>query len=281
MAAHMDLGLLRQHEIVQRRQRAAVVALMHRDHALLHRGRHGKGRVFHAEALEDAFLHQLAQALAGDALGDLAGPVHVGAVFPGLARIEQHRGVDRGVGGRDDARLAVILRKTVVGLVEEIVGEARGVQKQHPRRHIAFRRAQLRLAVVVEAVDHLQLADRRRILLGRRVEIEPAVLDQLQANGAGNRFRGRKDGADAVGGHVDIAAEPALAHGAFVDIAVPVGRDRCHARHAGRGTDGLVQDRIAGGLKITHGGSPPVSPGARPQSAGRTPLRSGPNSLMV
>ena len=103
------------------------------------------------------------------------------------------RRVDRRLRRGDHARLAMLLRETVVLLVEEVVAEAGRVQQQHPRGDVALGRAQLGLAVRVEALQHLQLADLRRVGLGRRVEIELAVLDQLQARRAGDRLGRRED----------------------------------------------------------------------------------------
>src|SRR4051794_31918714 len=73
--------------------------------------------VLHPQRTADALGQHRAQALARDALHDLAGPIDVGPVLPAVAGVEQQwRGDGRARAG-DDARLAVPLREPVVLLV--------------------------------------------------------------------------------------------------------------------------------------------------------------------
>ena len=83
-------------------------------------------------------LHHLAQPLASDALDHLARPVDVAAILPVLAGVEQQRRAQGGLRGGDHAGLAVLLRQAVVALAEEVVAEARGVQQEHARGHVAL-----------------------------------------------------------------------------------------------------------------------------------------------
>ena len=202
-----------------------------------------EGGVLHAERLEDALLHDFAQPLAADAFDDLAAPVDVRAVFPFVARIEKERRVDGGLRCGDHRGLAVFLGEAVVGLVEEIVAEAGRVQHQHAGGDIALGRAELRIAGGVEAVDDLELADVGRVFLGRRVEIELALLDALQDRRAGDRLGGGEDREDAVGRHVGVLAHDALARRAFVDVFVLVGHHGDDAGYA----------RVRGGDAIENG----------------------------
>ena len=65
-------------------------------------------------------------------------------------------------------------------MTEEIVTKAGGVNHQHARGHIALRGAQFRFTLGVKALDHLKLADVGGVDLGRRIEIELALFDELQ-----------------------------------------------------------------------------------------------------
>ena len=169
-------------------------------------------------------LEHLAEPLAGDRLDHLAAPVDVAAVLPLVARIEQQRRHQRRLRRGDNARLALLLREPVVVLVEEVVAQASRVQQQHAGGDVALGRAQLRFALRVEALDHLQLADLGDVGLGRRVEVELALFDELQRRRAGDRLGGREDREHGVGRHGRVAVQPALAGGTFVDVALAVGR---------------------------------------------------------
>src|ERR1700722_2581301 len=114
----------------------------------------------------------------------------------------------------------MVLRKPVVGLIEEVVAKAGGMKQEHPRGYVALRRTKLWLSGVVEAVDDLELANLRGVGLCRRVEVQLAVFHQLKARRAGNRLGGRENREDAVGGHRRIGAGLAHAEGALVDVRV-------------------------------------------------------------
>ena len=185
-----------------------------------------------------------------------------------VAGIEQKGRVERRLRRREHARLPALLGEAVVVLVEEVVAEARGVQQQHPGGDVAPGRAQPGLSLSIETLEHLQLADVRGIDLGRRIELEPAVLDQLQRGGTGDRLGGREDGEHGVGRHVGIPADHALARGPFVDVPVPIGRDRDHAGHAGTSRGHLAQNAIDGALQTVSHDSP-LPHCARPLAAAR------------
>ena len=91
VAAHVDLGRLRQLEIGERRQAAVGLALVHAGEPGAHLGGEREGGAGHAERGEDPLLHHLAQTLAGDAFHHLAGPVDVATIFPVVAGVEQQR----------------------------------------------------------------------------------------------------------------------------------------------------------------------------------------------
>ena len=186
VTTHVDFGRLRQREPIERFQGAGGIALMHRRHLRAHRGRHDKARFRHAERREDALGKNLPQPLARYAFDDLARPINVAAIFPALARIKQQRRLKRGARCGDDARLAMLLGKAIVSRVEEIVAKARDVQQQHPRRHIALGRTQHGLSAVIKALEDLQLRNPGRIIFCGRIEIELAVLHELQTRRAGD-----------------------------------------------------------------------------------------------
>ena len=109
----------------------------------------------------------------------------------------------------------------------------------------------------LEAFDHLKLADVGRVVLGGRVEVELAFLDELQRRRAGDRLGGREDRKDRVGRHVGVAIEPAFAGGAFVDVALAVGRHGDDAGHARLGRHDAVQDRVGCRFEVFHCLFPP------------------------
>lgn len=91
--------------------------------------------------------------------------------------------------------------QSAVGLVEEVVAETGGVREQLVCRDIGRRRAEAGLAVVVEALDHLQLADVRYIRTRRCVEVEVPVLDELQRHRRGDRLGRGEQCEHRVDGH--------------------------------------------------------------------------------
>ena len=97
---------------------------------------------------------------------------------------------------------------------------------------------------VVEALDDLQLADVGRVVLSRRVEVELALLDELQDRRAGDRLGRREDGEDSVGRHVAVPVEPPLAGGALVDVAIAVGDHRDHAGNPRVRADDAIQNGV-------------------------------------
>jgi hypothetical protein len=198
--------------------------------------------------------HDIAESLAGDALHHHAGPVDVAAVLPALARIEQQRRLDRLPRRIDHPGLALLVREARVRFVEEVVGEAGGMREQMARGHVATRGAQLRFAVGAEALYHHDVPQLGHVLLGGRVEVEQAFLDQLQARRAGDGLGGREDRAHGVGLERFPAPGVADAASAFVDRAAAVGHRRRHPGHAWRGRGDAVQhgvDRFLSGLSMS------------------------------
>ena len=151
----------------------------------------------------------------------------------------------------------MLLGQAIVLLVEEVVAEAGGVQEQHAGGDGALGRPQPGLAGGVEALQDLGLADLRCVFLGRGVEVEPALLDQLQDGCAGDRLGGREDREHGIRGHVGVLAEHPLAGRALVDVATPVGRHCDHPRDPRSARDGSVQDRVGGVLQLVGHRLPP------------------------
>ena len=140
MAAHVNFRIGGKLE-VHWRERAIGASCMNAGELAAHRIREVEGRVIHSEGVENARLEHLAEPLSGDGLDDLTAPVDIGSVFPFVARIKQERGHQRRLGRRDDAGLTFLLRQAIIGMTEEIVTKARGVNHQHARGHIALRGA--------------------------------------------------------------------------------------------------------------------------------------------
>ena len=101
------------------------------------------------------------------------------------------------------------------------------------RGHVALRRAQLGCPVGAEAVDHHDVAQLGRVLLGGCVEVEQTLLDQLQAGRSCDCLGGREDGAHGVGLERLAGLGVADTARAFVDRAAAVGHRRRYPRHAG------------------------------------------------
>ena len=205
VAAHMHLWPGRQFE-VHGRQRAVLVARVHGGEPGAQRVVQFEGHRLDAQRCEDTRLQDLAQAFTGDALHHLAAPVEVGAVFPALAGIEQQRRHQRRFRRLDHTGLALFLGQPLVGFVAELVTEAGGVQQQHTGGDRPRRRAQARLPVGVKTLDHHKLADVGHVIFGRGVEVEPALLHQLQNGRAGDRLGGGEDRKHAVRRHRDLIA---------------------------------------------------------------------------
>ncbi len=183
-------------------------------------------------------------------LHDLAAPVDVRSILPAVAGIEQKRRRQRRLRGGDDARLTVLRRQPIVGLVEEVVAEPGRVQHQHARGDVPLRRPQSRLAGIVETLDDLQLAEVRNIGPCGRVEIELALLDELQSRRTGDRLGGRKDRKDAVGRHRVVFAEGAFSGCALVDDALAVRGHGDDARNAGSARHNAIEDGVRRGGKL-------------------------------
>jgi hypothetical protein len=211
---------------------------------LAHRGRHRKGDVLHAERCKDPLLHHLAEALAADALDDLATPIDVAAIFPFVVGIEQQRRHQRRLRAGNHAWLAVLLRQAQVIGVEEVVAKAGGVQHQHAGGDVALRRPQPWLAVSVEPVEHLELANVGNVGFCRSVQVELAFLDALQDRCPSDRFCGREDSEDGICRHCLTGAKDALAGGAFVNVGRAIRDHRHYAGNAVLASHDLLQDLV-------------------------------------
>ena len=127
--------------------------------------------------------------------------------------------------------------------VPHVVDEAGGMGEQVAERDRPPRRAQLGLALGVEALEHARPGQRRHDAAEIGVEVEAALLDQLHAGSAGDRLGHRGDREDGVERHRRRLAERAPAEGALVGDAAAVGRHGDHARHRAGG-DGALEGLV-------------------------------------
>ena len=215
-AAHLELGVLLDGEL-HRHPGAVLTPHMHGRHPLLHGRRDPEGGVAHAERVEDVLLHVLPEPLPAHRLDHLAGPVDADAVVPALARIEQERRRQRGVLAARDLRNALRLLVGKDVRVPDFVHVAGGMGQQVAQRHRALRRARLRLALLIEAFQHLDFAQIRDDRTCRSVQFQLALLDHLHGRRAGDGLGHGGDPADRVGRHGDAAAGRAFAEPALVD----------------------------------------------------------------
>ena len=93
-----------------------------------------------------------------------------------------------------------------------------------------FAGAKFRLALGIEAFEHLRRGEIRQHLADRRVERELALLDQLHAGGGGDRLGHRGDPEHAVGRHGVVLGQVAFAERALIDHFLA---RRGHGDHAG------------------------------------------------
>jgi hypothetical protein len=261
VAAHVHRRRVGQHEVAQRRELAAGRAVMDHRAPRLHRRAHLEADVGHAQRLEQALAHHLAQARAAQPLDDAPQPVDVDAVGPGGARLVQQHRADRLEAAGDDGRDVARGAELQVVLAEELVAQARGVQQQVVDRDAPLRATQARLAVGIEALEHLQRVDLRHMVAGGVGQVQPAFLDQLQGQRRGHRLGGREDREHRVQRHRGGLAQFAHAGGAGIDLGQAVGDHRDDAGHAAVAVHGLVQQPVQGGLEcvVGHGGRSPCA----------------------
>ena len=82
-----------------------------------------------------------------------------------------------------------------------------------------FRGAQLRLALGIEALEHLRRGEIGQHLADRRVERELALFDQLHGGGGRNRLGHRGDPEHAVCGHAGGFGQVAFSEGPLIDAS--------------------------------------------------------------
>ena len=254
-AAHVEFRILLELER-KRRQHAVGPAPMHADQPLALLVADLEAGVGHAERREDVVAQIGIEPLAGDRLDRLADEIDVDAVFPACAGVGHDRGLQRVVLAGDDAGRAGLLHVLAHVGVPHVVAEAGGVGHEVAQRDRLRRRAQLRLAVVVEALEHLGRGEVRQQFADRLVERELALFDQLHRARGRDRLGHRGDPEHAVGGHRIVLAEVALAERALVDHLLGGGRHRDHAGNlpgVALLAENLVDIRL-----VLHGWLPPV-----------------------
>ena len=116
-----------------------------------------------------------------------------------------------------------------VGL-EEHVPDPGGVGEQLAHGGLARRRAQPRLVAVV-ALEHLELAELGHDRGDLRVEVEPALLEQLEDPDRNERLGHRGEPEDGVRGHLVVAVDPDSPGDPLVDDPVGVENGGGHPRH--------------------------------------------------
>mmetsp|Transcript_38532 Transcript_38532/g.99571 ORF Transcript_38532/g.99571 Transcript_38532/m.99571 type:complete len:256 (+) Transcript_38532:669-1436(+) len=208
--------------------------------------RHVVARGVHAQWAQHALLHHLVKPLVCDALDDLADPVKADPILPLLTRIAHERERWQGrLGQVLHAQLPVLQDQLEVRFVKRLVRKARCVGQQMARRDVAHWRPQLGVALGIEAFEDLHLTEVRRVLPRRGVQVEPALLDQLQRAGGGQRLGARVDAHHGVERHVAVGAQASLPRAPLVDVPVAVRDDGDDARHTGRPRRRLVQHVVA------------------------------------
>ena len=153
-ASQLDLRLLRQFEVHLGHQRAVFHALMDLRQPGPHLLGNAEYRVVHAEGLEQVIAKILPEPLSTHCFDHLADPIHVDAVFPAVARIEEQRRAERRVLATDDPRGA---GRRLVGDdrgVPDLVGESGGVRQEVSQRHGSPRGTRTRCAVLCEPLEN-------------------------------------------------------------------------------------------------------------------------------
>jgi hypothetical protein len=111
------------------------------------------------------------------------------------------------------------------------------MRQQVAQRDRAARRTRERLARVVEAFEHRDLAELRCPSSRGTVEVELALLDELHRRHSRDGLRHRRDPADRVRRHGGAASHHALTECALVDRLIAGGRrghDPGHVTAGGR-----------------------------------------------
>ncbi|MCY1364294.1 hypothetical protein D3C76_858730 [compost metagenome] len=75
------------------------------------------------------------------------------------------------------------------------------MKQKHSSGDVFSGGAKARRSVAIKPLEHLQFADHRHIVPGRRIEIQSALFEQLQHRRGGYRFGRGKHGENAVGRH--------------------------------------------------------------------------------
>ena len=133
-----------------------------------------------------------AQILPAERLDYLAEPVGARPVFPAGSRVgDEWYTVEHRVpeAYRVDATKLVVAQQ--IGVAER-VAEPRGVGEQLTNARLADRGTQPR-RLTVEALQHLQLSESRQHACDRLLELQAALLDQLQRGDARDRLGHRRD----------------------------------------------------------------------------------------
>jgi len=196
--------------------------------------------------------------LAARGFHGFADQVDIDAVLPAPAGIEHERGGERLVLSGARGRKARMGRVAAHQRVPDIVAIARRVGHEMPERDRAPGGAQARLAVRIEAFEHLRCREVGQQLFQRILERKPALFDQLHAGCGGDRLGHRGDPEHAVWRHRRVAVERTFAERALIED-LPVGcRHRDHAGDLLR-LDRRAQCRVDL-AHLRHGVSSPTMP---------------------
>ena len=180
------------------------------------------GRIGHPERAEDVIAEICLEVLARQRLDDATAPIDAGAVQPLLTRIEEQRA--------RHIRFARARLEVAHDRAGEVVAEPGRVREQMPHGRCPLCGPQcVRPGLGVEALEHFQVCQLRQVLLGRIVEAEPALLDQLHHRQRRDRLGHRRDAENGVDGHRPAAGGVCHSEGALIHDAAAIGDHRDHA----------------------------------------------------
>ncbi len=196
------------------------------------------GRIGHPQWAEDVIAEIGLEVLARKRFDDAASPIDAGAVEPLLTRIEEQRACG--------IRFARTRLEIAHDRTREVVAESGCVREHMPDSRRSFGGPECVLTSLrIEGLEDFQVRELRKVLLGRIVEAEPALFNQLHHGQRGDRLGHRRDAEDGIDGHRAAARGVRHSEGSLVHDAAAI---RDHRDHAWNITtcDGIGQHLING-----------------------------------
>ena len=234
---------------VHRREAAGRIGPVHLCQPVELVRRAEKAGVRHAQRREDALLQELVERLPRRYLHQT--PDHVGgdAVVPaGAGLVEQRNPVemvaDLRQGARAERRQAGFPEAVVHG---DVAGQAGGVAQQIAHRHGAARRRRVLLAAG-GAGGHAHASQRRQVVGGRGVQLQPALLAQHHRRHRAHRLGHRVDAENGVVRHGPAARD--VHHAVRLEV-----NHRAVPRHHGNRTGEFlpVDEALCGSVQAIAG----------------------------